>query len=84
MMRMLTATYAESVSCTPTCEIGESSAHLEWHDVKGTPAHAAVEQRQQPPPHLSGRFVESSLRKVPPATNWWHSTSYSVCEPSHQ
>ncbi len=29
MIRMLTATYAESVSCTPMCEIGEPSGPIE-------------------------------------------------------
>ena len=29
MMRMLTATYAESVSCTPMCAMGEPSGPIE-------------------------------------------------------
>ena len=53
MIRMLTTTYGESVSCTPICDMGEPTAPmLNGSTYIVRPRHAAAEQLLQRPAHL--------------------------------
>ena len=53
MIRMFTATYAESVSWTPMCAIGEPSGPIEnGHHVHRAALHRAAEQLAQRLAHL--------------------------------
>ena len=53
MIRMCTATYGESVSCTPTCAIGEPSGPIEIrHHVHRAALHRAAEELAELLAHL--------------------------------
>ena len=55
MIRMLTTTYGESVSWTPTCDIGEPTMPmLNGSTYMVRPSHRAVEEVLQLAPHLVG------------------------------
>ena len=57
MMRMLTTTYGESVSCTPIRDIGPPTGPmLNGEHIHRAAAHGAVEKAFQLPAHLVGIY----------------------------
>ena len=55
MIRMFTATYGESVSCTPMLEMRRPErAHRERDDIQPAPGHRAPEQLGELALHLGG------------------------------